>query len=132
RQPDPAAPAEPVPTRKRRPAQPPPLLPNRHAELGREMAAADNDPALASAGRDAHEDRPQSQRADPQAHLIILGHAGPGERLALLRRGEANEGRPGDRAADPGERDCRADGFADHQLLDVLLGEFVAIMTADP
>ena len=49
-----------------------------------------------------------------------------------MRRSEPVDGVALDRAADPGERDRRADGFAHDQFLDVTLGEFVGIMTRDP
>ena len=129
---EPAAPAEPVPAGKRDSAEPARLLANGGAERRREMAAAGDHAALAGPRRDAHEHRLEAERADPQADLIILGHAAAGERPAVLHRGELGERPPGDRAADAGQRNRRADRFAHHQFLDVRLGELVAIMAADP
>ena len=88
--------------------------------------------ALAGLRGNADEHRLQAERADPQAELIILGHAAAGERPAVLHRGKLGERLARDRAADAGQRDRRADRFAHHQLLDVRLGELVAIMAADP
>ena len=66
-----------------------------------------------------------AKRAEPQAELIILGHASGGERAAVIVRREPGERVAGDGAADPGERDRRADRLAHDQLLAVALGEFV-------
>ena len=89
-------------------------------------------PRLVGLRRDADEHGLEAKRAKLQAELVILGHAGAGERLAFLHRGEAGERLAGDRATDAGERDCGADGLAHDELLDVRLGELVAIMAADP
>ena len=49
-----------------------------------------------------------------------------------MQAGEAGQGLAADRAADPGKRDGRADGFAHDHFLAVRFSEFIAIMTADP
>ena len=129
---DAAAPAEPVPAGERDSAEPARLLPNRAPSVAGKwprLATTPRSPGCAGM-RTNIVLRPSAPILRPD--LIILGHAGAGERLAVLQRGELGERLPGDRAADPGERDRRADRLAHHQLLDVRLGEFVAIMAADP
>ena len=96
------------------------------------MAAAGDDRPLAGLGGDPDEHGLEAECAEAQAHLIILGHARPGERPPVLHRGEAAEGAAFDGAADAGQRDCGADRLAHDQLLHVRLGELVAIMAADP
>ena len=56
----------------------------------------------------------------------------PANGLPVLQRGEPRERLALDGAADAGQRDRRADRFANDQFLDVRLGELVAIMAADP
>jgi len=96
------------------------------------MSAAGDDRALARGRRDPHEHGLEPERADPQADLIILGHAASGERLSILHGGELSERLASDRAAHSGQRDRGADRLAHHQFLDVRFGELVAIMAADP
>ena len=96
------------------------------------MAAAGDDAALAGPRRDPHEHGLEPEGSDLQPDFVILGHAAAGERPAVLHGGELGERPPGDRTADAGERNRRADGFAHDQFLDVRLGELVAIMAADP
>ena len=96
------------------------------------MAAARHHRPAARYRRDAHEHGLEAQRADAQAHLIILGHAGGDERPSAFGGGEAGERAALDGAADAGQRDRGADRLAHHQFLAVALGEFVAIMAADP
>jgi hypothetical protein len=67
-----AAPAEPVPAGKRDAAEPARLLPHRVADGRREMAAAGDHAALARPGGDSHEHGLEAERADPEAHFIIL------------------------------------------------------------
>jgi hypothetical protein len=96
------------------------------------MAAARHHRAIAGSGRDAHEHGLQPERADAQPELIILGHAAADKRAAVVHGGEPGEWLAGDRAADPGQRDRRADRLAHHHLLGMGLGELVAIMAANP
>ena len=94
------------------------------------MAAAGDDSAVARLRRNADEHRLEAEGADPQADLIILGHAAARERPAVLHRRQLGERAAGNGATDAGERDRRADRFAHDQLLDVRLGELIAIMAA--
>src|SRR4051794_27038786 len=96
------------------------------------MASARHDAGFARPRRDADEHRLETERSKPETHLIILGHAVAGERPSVLHRGELAKRAPGNCAADTGQRNRRADGFANNQLLDVGLGELVAIMPSDP
>ena len=96
------------------------------------MAAAGDHRARSRRGGNAHEHRPQAERAEPQPELIILGQAGGGEGQAVIGGGEPLERAALDRAADPGEGNRRADRLAHDQFLDVALRELVGIMAADP
>ena len=49
-----------------------------------------------------------------------------------MQSGKRRQWSTGNGTADAGERDSRSDRLANDQLLDVRLGELVAIMTADP
>gem|GEM_PF-3198265 len=81
---------------------------------------------------DTDEHRLVSECSDAQTELIILGHALCRERPAAIVGCEPGDGVASDSTADSGERDRCADRFADHQFLAMALGEFVAIMAADP
>ena len=52
------------------------------------MTAGRNHGAFAWPRMDAHENRLEAERADPQAELIVLGHAAAGEGLAVLDGGK--------------------------------------------
>jgi len=96
------------------------------------VTARGYDAALTWSRRNADEHRLEPERAKPQADFVILGQAVSGERAAVFQRGELRERSSCDRASDAGKGDCRADRLAYHQLLDVSLGELIAIMTTDP
>jgi hypothetical protein len=96
------------------------------------MSTAGDESTLARAGGQADEHRLEAKRADPQPHLIVLGHAAASERPAVVHRGELGERLAGDRATDSGERDRGSDGLANNQFFGVGLGELVAIMAGNP
>ncbi len=127
-----AAPPEAIPAGKRDSAEPSRLLADGVAERRGKVTPGGDHAALAGLGWNAHEHGLEAERTDLEPDFVILGHAAGGERMAVLCRGEVRERAPGNRAADAGQRNRGADRFANHQLLDVGLGEFVAIMPADP
>src|SRR4029078_2635882 len=89
-------------------------------------------PTLSGTRGEPHEHGLEAERTDPQAHFVILGHAAARERLAVLHWCELRQRLSGDRAADSRERNGGADRLAHDELLDVRLGELVAIMAGDP
>ena len=129
---DAARPAEPVPPGKRDSADPARLLAHRGVEIRGEVAAAGDDGARSGGGGNAHEHRPQTERAEPQPQLIILGQAGRGKGQVVMLGGEPVERVALDCAAHSREGNRRADRFAHDQFLDVALRELVGIMAADP
>jgi len=107
-------------------------LPNRFGKGRWEVAAAGDDRRVAGRRRHAHENGLQPKAAGPQAELIILGQAGPGERPPFLDRRHPRQRIARDSAADAGKWDAGADCFPDDEFLGVGLGKLVAIMTRDP
>src|SRR3712207_3718767 len=96
------------------------------------MASARDDAPLAGMGGQAHEHGLEAERAEPEADLIVLGHAAAGEGPPVLHRGELRQWLARDRAADTGKRYRRSDRLAHNQLLHMRFGELVAIMARDP